>query len=171
MGRMIQLGDTASDSTFTTPGEWSGAGEMSAWVQPLTAHRRQLVNGAGRGREVCPGTASDSTLMTPGKRSRARERDTASGSTFTRPGKRSGAGGESSGRIQPLTALPIQLVNGTGLGREFSPGTASDSTPMTPGERSRTRKRVLPGTASYSTPTITGERSRAGERGQPGYSL
>ena len=95
--------------------------ESSARVQPLTAHPRQLVNGAGPGREVSPGTVSDSTPMTPGKRSRVGERDTASGSTFTRPGE------------------------GAGLGREFIPDTASDSTPNTTGEWNGAGERVQPG--------------------------
>ena len=56
-----------------------------------------------------------------------------------------------SARVQPLTVHSRRLVKGVGPGREFSPGTASDITSTTPGERSRAEEGVQPpGTASDS---------------------
>ena len=111
----------------------------------VSAYPRHLVSGVGPGREgsQCFGAG-------PGRWRTEQDRE------------------ESSARVQPLTAHPRQLVNGAGPGREISPGTASDSTPVTPGKRNRNRERD---TASDSTIHDDGERSGAGERVQPGYSL
>ena len=134
--------------------------------------------------EACPDSVSIST--TPDERSRAGERGQPG--FRSRTGKTANGAGSGPGReIQPLTVHSRRLVNGAGLGRDFSPGTASDSTSTTPGDRSRTGKTVQPGyslltahprqqvngagpgrqvspcTASDSTP-IPGKRSRTRKR-------